>query len=125
MEWEPASEVAIWEKINGAERRMSPAIFRFWETVRIVPTKWKQTPWGDAGKGFWVVGVLGQIAIWYNDIEEGFNYSAHVDFKEIRDYWCNQDELEHTLIALHHLMSTGEQVGGKASPPMPLPDAIP
>ncbi len=97
---------------------MSPEIARLWEVIRVSPQKWTQDPWGREGGGFWVVAVLGNLAVWYNDIEDGFNYSTHRDFKEIEDYWCNQDELEHTLYALLHFVQTGEQSYGRLSPPI-------
>ena len=118
MSWQPLSEAKLWDLLNAAEQRMSPEIARFWEAIRVSPEKWKQEPWGREGGGFWVVAVLGNLVIWYNDIEDGFNYSKRHGFNEIEDYWCNQDDLEHTLHALLHLVQTGEQPYGRASPPV-------
>lgn len=119
MSWQPLSESNLWDLLNAAEQRMSPEIARFWEAIRISPEKWKQEPWGREGDGFWVVAVIGNRVVWYNDIEEGFNHSARLSFGEIGEYWCNQDELEHTLHALLHLLQTGEQPNGRASAPVP------
>jgi hypothetical protein len=47
----------------------------FFETVRIEPTKWRLSPWGDLGGGFWVVAVHRDRVIWFNDIEDGFEVS--------------------------------------------------
>lgn len=60
-------------------------------------------PYGDGGNGFWVVAIVGETVIWYNDIEDGFNRSRYSVYGEIEDYWCNQDELE---IAIDYLMTT-------------------
>jgi hypothetical protein len=84
-------------------------------SIAVEPEKWTQTPYGDEGDGFWVVGVEGHQVIWYNDIEEGFNVSAF----EVRgtiptsEYWCNIDSLR---IALYKLVHGGSKTG----PPEPL-----
>lgn len=94
MNWTPISEVELWDKISEAETRMSPQLFRLWESIKITPIKWREPSYGNDGGGFWVVALLGYNAIWYNDIEEGFNRSSYQAFGEIGGYFCNQDELE-------------------------------
>jgi len=76
---------------------MAPKQLRFWEAIRVSPHKWKQTPHGDEGGGFWVVALLGGRVVWYNDIEEGFNCSKYITAGEIDEYWCNQDDLDVTV----------------------------
>lgn len=94
MEWEPISEGAIWDKVNEACLRMNPVQERVWEMIKIVPEKWQQHPYGDAGGGFWVVAIIGRTVLWFNDIEDGFNLSVYAQYGQIDEYWCNQDELE-------------------------------
>lgn len=72
---------------------VEPPIKRFWARVKIRPQKWNLSPWGDEGGGFWVVALIGQECIFYNDIEDGFNISRFSAFGCIDDYWCNQSEL--------------------------------
>jgi hypothetical protein len=105
-EWEPISESALRARIAQGEARMSSAQLRLWHAIRIEPEKWLQHPYGDAGKGFWVVAIVGRTVIWYNDIEEGFNRSNYADYGQIDDYLCNQDELELTI---EYLMSSLER----------------
>jgi hypothetical protein len=106
VEWEPISEAALRTRVGQGRARMTPAQLRLWEAVRIEPEKWQQHPYGDQGKGFWVVGLIGRTVLWYNDIEDGFNRSRFSDYGTIDDYWCNQDELEvavqYVLTALEH-----------------------
>jgi len=66
------------------------------------PAKWQLHPWGDLGGGFWVVAVLGKRAVWFNDIENGFNISSFTEEGVIpsEEYWCNQDELHWALMTL-------------------------
>ena len=93
MTWEPLSDEALASLIEAAEAGMDPALERFWRRIKVRPEKWQLPPWGDLGGGFWVVAVLGQECLWYNDIEDGFNVSRFEVFGRIPDYWCNQAEL--------------------------------
>ena len=106
IEWKPISEAALRDRVAQGVARMSPPHIRLWEAVRIEPRKWQLHPYGDSGKGFWVVAIIGQTVIWYNDIEEGFNRSRYSAYGQIEDYWCNQDELELTI---DYLMTTLER----------------
>jgi hypothetical protein len=76
---------------------MPEAHRRLWDAICIAPERWQQHPYGDAGGGFWVVGLIGRIAIWYNDIEEGFNRSVYSTYGLLDDYWRNDDELDVTV----------------------------
>ncbi len=84
--------------------------------VAIEPVKWQLSPWGDLGGGFWVVAVMEDRVLWYNDIEDGFNVSRFVTLGTIpsTEYWCNQSKLGSALPAL-----AGEPQG-KFGPPEPL-----
>ena len=109
-EWEPISEEALRGRIAQGEARMSPARLRLWEAIRIEPEKWQQHPYGDAGKGFWVVAVVGRTVVWYNDIEDGFNRSRYSAFGQIEDYWCNQDELDVAIEYLDSALRNGHDL---------------
>lgn len=98
---------------------MEPPQRRLWEAIRISPEKWQQEPYGSEGAGFWVVGILGALVVWYNDIEDGFNYSKYERFGTIEEYWCNQDRLEWILQTLLGYIESGQLVGPRASPPIP------
>jgi len=117
MTWQPISEEAIWEKLNKARNRMSVRQTRLWDTIRIQPEKWGQEPWGQAGAGFWAVGLMGRMVIWFNDIEDGFNRSSYDRYGVINEYWCDQDELEHTIQKVLDAIDTGYDVGGRSQPP--------
>ena len=87
---------------------------RFFAEVHIVPERWKLSPWGDLGNGFWAVAVYRDRVLWYNDIEHGFNVSRFRDLGRIpgNQYWCNQDGLGLALTSLRD----GE--GTRLSPPV-------
>tara|TARA_R110002096_G_scaffold44524_1_gene119675 strand:- start:45102 stop:46316 length:1215 start_codon:yes stop_codon:yes gene_type:complete len=68
-----------------------------WEQIRIQPEKWKCNPWGDAGGGFWAVAIEDGKVLWYNDIEDGFNWSPFREHGVIDEYWCNQNDFDFIL----------------------------
>jgi hypothetical protein len=97
LEWQSISESALVGRIAQGRARMSSAHRWLWDAVCIPPERWQQHPYGDAGGGFWVVGLMGRMAIWYNDIEEGFSRSVYSTYGLIDDYWRNDDELDVTI----------------------------
>ncbi len=99
--WHPALYADIDDMIQTAETLMEPALKAFWQKISIVPQKWHCSPMGDLGGGFWVVAVVGQWCLYYNDIEEGFNGSEFAEFGRIGDYACNQSDLL-SFVRSHH-----------------------
>ena len=94
MKWQSISEAEIMNEINSSCERMSAEQRRLWESIKTTPNKWRKNKYGKEVGGFWVVAIIGNTVVWYNDIEEGFNHSKYHNYGEIDDYWCNQDELE-------------------------------
>src|SRR5687767_13762005 len=92
--WQPITEHELRVLISEAEGRMEPAVEAFWNEIKIRPQKWQLPPWGDEGDGFWVVAIVGEKCVYYNDIEEGFNSSPFDELGVIGEYWCNQSELD-------------------------------
>jgi hypothetical protein len=99
---------------------MSAPALALWEAIRIPPIKWRLSPWGNKGGGFWVVGILGRRVIWFNDIEDGFNVSHYDSPGVIAEYLCDQDELHHTVCRLMELLQTGIECP-HCGPPQPVP----
>ena len=107
VEWKPITEEALVARIAQGYARMTPTQQGLWRAVRIDPEKWQQSPFGDAGGGFWTVGLLGRSVIWYNDIDDGFNRSRYTTYGRIDDYWRNDDELEITVQYVANALSLG------------------
>lgn len=118
MDWQPITESDIWDKVIQAESRMNAEQSRLWSVIKINPQKWQQMPYGNEGNGFWVVALLGEFVVWFNDIEHGFNVSNYRKFGVIEDYWCNQNELEWTIQSLLNCIQSGYSLP-KCSPPIP------
>jgi len=110
VDWEPISRDALLARIGQGEARMTEEQRRLWNAIRVEPEKWQQRPYGDAGGGFWVVGLIGRTVIWFNDIEDGFNRSRYSAHGVIDDYWRNDDELEITLQYLANALNGGHDL---------------
>jgi hypothetical protein len=119
MDWEPISEAALWDKIISAEGRMTPQVHRLWEAIKVLPEKWAEQVYGAVGGGFWVVAIVGNRVIWFNDIEDGFNCSSYAAFGELADYFCNQDELENAVQDMLTTIETGKDSIARCSAPIP------
>lgn len=120
MEWKAITEEQLWDDLNSSEARMSREQRNLWEVIRILPEKWKQVPWGNEGEGFWVIAIYGRTAIWYNDIEDGYNRSSYSECGVINEYRCNQDNLEWTLQHILDEIRDGFPPGYHMGPPEPI-----
>ena len=118
MDWAPISEAELREMILAAENRMSPRLLHLWNAIKISPEKWAEDSYGTHGGGFWVVAIIGSTAIWYNDIEEGFNCSSYAVAGKLAEYYCNQDELEMTVRNILARIETGTASVPKRSVPV-------
>ena len=118
MDWIPISEVDLWDLIIKAEALMSPKLSRLWQAIKITPQKWSEQTYGQVGGGFWVVALVGESAIWYNDIEEGFNRSSYRHVGELDEYVCCQDELDVVLQGVLEFIETGIDTTSRRSAPI-------
>lgn len=73
-EWQPISEEKIWDKINEEWPLMNFQQRRIWDIVNIVPEKWTNQQ-KHYSRGSWVVAIIGDVVVWYDDIEEEFTRS--------------------------------------------------
>ncbi|MDF0718937.1 hypothetical protein P0M11_02880 [Kaistella sp. PBT33-4] len=95
--WKPITFSELNELIEFAISKMSPDEIKLWKEVSINPEKWQEVELGEEGKGFWAVAITGNLVIWYNDIEEGFNISPYSNYGKIDEYNAEQDELQMTI----------------------------
>ncbi|RZF51695.1 hypothetical protein EXE30_10820 [Acinetobacter halotolerans] len=115
MDWTPMEEVEILDTINASYSRMTLEQRRLWEVIKLYPQKWSQEPYGDIGNGFWVVAIIGNTVIWFNDIEDGFNRSSFFEFGKINEYYCNQDDLEWHIQNVLNQIRDGYDAAGYCS----------
>ncbi len=101
--WTPIEKELLLDMIRNAELILEGLNKGFWRLIKLQqPEKWQQTSMGDLGDGFWVVAVLGNHCIYYNDIEEGFNISKYDKVGYINEYLCEQLELEQLISSIVH-----------------------
>ena len=102
--WEPISLQELQTEIQKGVSNMTKEQENAWNKIKVEPNKWKEFENGEMGGGFWVVAMLRNEVIYYNDIEEGFNISPFTEFGVIAEYRTEQDELQWTLNKLkrHH-----------------------
>ena len=105
--WSPISDKQPLTFIEQGTPSLSEEEYRFFEMIKIPLQKWQLPPWGDQGGGFWVLGVFGSIVLWYNDIEEGFNFSFYSVTGQIGKYWCNQDDFDIFIKRVYKYFQTG------------------
>lgn len=105
--WKPIELLDLFDRINRGDAAMDHSARRLWHAIRVEPQKWQLHPWGDPGGGFWVVGLIGCRAVWFNDIEDGFNISRYGKIGILAEYWCNQDELNHAVVSIRMLIDEG------------------
>ena len=104
--WEPISLNELEINILKGELELKGELLNFWNLIKIEPQKWQEKEFGEEGGGFWVVAIFGNEVIYYNDIEEGFNISPYETYGHIKEYWCNQSELNWTIIGLYERIRT-------------------
>jgi hypothetical protein len=109
-DWKPISQEALRKRVEQGVVRMDPSQLQLWRAIEIEPVKWTQHPYGDEGEGFWVVAIIGNVVVWYNDREDGFNRSVYSTFGEIEDYMCNSDELEITVDYIANAIRSGQDI---------------
>lgn len=114
-EWRPISHEELQSLIAEGLLQAGVEERRIFDLVRKAPEKWALPPWGDQGGGFWVVGILGEYAIWYNDIEEGFNVSEFSEWRQLGEYACDKLELHHWLYRLRASIVEGKGFPGMRS----------
>jgi hypothetical protein len=103
--WEPISLNKLEINILKGELELKGELLNFWNLIKIEPQKWQEKEFGEEGGGFWVVAIFGNEVIYYNDIEEGFNISPYETYGHIKEYWCNQSELNWTISGLYERIS--------------------
>ncbi len=93
MTWKPITLEALNDMICSDVVELSKDKLSLWNKIKVSPVKWQLDPWGNEGGGFWVVGIIGNQCLYYNDIEAGFNWGAYKEFGKIEEYFCDQDDI--------------------------------
>ncbi len=109
------SEEKLWDQINDGWSRMSRDQKLFWDAVKILPTQWELRGHGP----YWVVGLIGQNAVYFNHQEGGFNRSAWRALSILEHYQSMQWGLHEAIANELDIMRSGYNSGPKTTGPLP------
>jgi hypothetical protein len=109
MAWNPISLDAMMDLIAEGEAEMEQDMLASWNLIKTAPEKWDQESYRDEEVKFWVVGLAGKTAIYYQDIEEGFNISGFTTYGHLDETGYEQDELQWTMKKLFTRKAPSQQ----------------
>ena len=92
--YHPISLDNLLEIIAWDESKMESDIETFWNLLRIVPERWNINEDDQEGVRFWVIGIIWNKSIYYDDIEEWFNISEYSLYWVLNIVNAEQDELQ-------------------------------
>ena len=93
--------------IAHGERKLESDELRLWTRIKISPERWPAGNYGEETGGFWVVGIIGNQVLWYNEIEEGFAFSEFTEFGRIDELRYEQDDLNIPIFRLMRYFKDG------------------
>jgi hypothetical protein len=108
--WTPVSLEEIEKMIYGLPSLLSQEQLALWNFIKVTPQKWQEATMGEEGGGFWVVGIAGNKALYYNDIEDGFNLSTYSQHGNLEEYNCSQSDLHEMIVYLSESIRKGHEV---------------
>lgn len=95
-EWKPITKGELEALIEGQLSECSSNQKEIFNKYRIPLEEHKIVRYGKDEKVF-VVALRGNDAMYFEDIEYGFNFSPLDEDGTITEHWCNQDELKYAL----------------------------
>lgn len=100
--WEPitADELRslINEQLRECDERRRAIFERYQLSLRAAPLR----RYGKLESAF-IVAQRGDEVMYYEDVEDGFNFSPLTPTGEIAEHWCNQDPLKYALVRWQRL----------------------
>lgn len=97
MNWLPITLQELLTDIGTNEKLMNAKAAELWSKISIAPEKWEEVEMGEEGEGFYVVAIIEDWIIWYNDIEDGYNLSQFKEYGHIPEYQVEQYDLIHII----------------------------
>lgn len=107
-------EELLWDHINDGWSRMSFRQRKLWEVIKRMPEEWELKGYGPC----WVVALVGEVVIYYNHFESGFNRSRWSQFGIVESYQSLQDELEDAVQRQLNDIDAGRSLGPWTSGPI-------
>jgi len=98
---EPISLSELEHLIQEGHKEMHGILANLWDLIKIPPVQWTESSHAAKGEGFWVIAIMGQNVIWYNDISKGFNNSRYTTAGHIDEY---SEETDAFNWAIHKIL---------------------
>lgn len=83
--------------LKSEKEKFSNDINELWDNIKIEPELWKLNDLTKELKSFWVVAIINNEIIWFNEIEKGFNISEFKEYGTIETYYNDEFTLENLL----------------------------
>ena len=99
-EWHPITREDLDALIAEQLRECSPELRSVFERYRVTPFL-APVQRNGAVERVYVVARRGEEVLYYEDVEEGFNFSLVPPKDGALEHWCNQDDLKHALLRWH------------------------
>ncbi len=93
--WVPISATDLDRLLRDELAVCQPELVVVFERYRVVP--FRAPLQSDTLKDVFVVARRGNEALYYEDVEEGFNFSRMSEDGRLLEHWCNQDGLRFAL----------------------------
>jgi hypothetical protein len=113
--WRPITDEELRDLLEVQLAACAPERRELFERHRVIPYRAPLVRYGKRELVF-VVAVKDGEALYYEDVEDGFNLSPLSESGEILQHWCNQDDLQY---ALRH-WTPGVTTRGRRGPATPL-----
>jgi predicted esterase YcpF (UPF0227 family) len=94
--WEPISAAELEDLLSQQLTDCEPELVAVFETYKVAPFRAPIDRYGREESVF-VVARKGDEVLYFEDVEDGFNFSPISPHGKILEHWCNQDELKHAL----------------------------
>ncbi len=94
--WKPITKEELVDLLRAQIRECTPEQVAAFDRYSVPPYR-APILRNSARESVFVVAVRNGEALYYEDVEEGFNFSPLSPAGEILEHWCNQDELKHAL----------------------------
>jgi len=95
--WQPISKTELEQIIKEELDQCTPEQKALFAKYKVDPYKASIIRNGTK-EDLFIVAVRDAEVMYYEDVEEGFNFSLLNEDGSIKDHWCNQDELKHALL---------------------------
>jgi hypothetical protein len=94
--WVPISATDLDRLLRKQLAICPPELVAVFERYKVVP--FRAPLQSDILESAFVVARKGNEALYYEDVEEGFNFSPMSERGQLLEHWCNQDELRFALL---------------------------